>query len=143
MMSNIFSTQRLNFFSGICGNFGIKRVLYGFGVYNIDFSYLDNHLPKPDYIFYCEPWYNRYRCYAMIDETNNHPDTTLISEAPEFFIMDMDYICARTISLNVIFGRYTFPYIVYSYTPLVSIDIFGSRYDITKMSNLTSSPSSS
>ena len=79
-MNNIVSTQRNKNFSGICGSSGVKGFLSSLGVDNIIFASPDNHLPKLDFVFYFEPWYDGNRYDADIDDTVNHPYTTLVSE---------------------------------------------------------------
>ena len=79
---HIFNTLKTNNFAWVCGSSGFKIFLSRFWVDSINFSYSDDHLPKIYFVFSSELWYKGCSADVVIDETENHLHTILISEAP-------------------------------------------------------------
>ena len=79
-----------------------------FGVENINLASPDYHLSKLDFVFYFELWYDGHSANVAIGESENHPDTLLISEGPNIVIMAITNELSPHHILNFLFQRIHF-----------------------------------
>ena len=133
-MRNIVNIDRAKNVSRICGHPGIKGFLSRFEVYNIDFTYTDNHLLELDFFIFlwnmgwwAQFWFNdlwygepyRYwidtRCIIICHQFNNWQ----FLPTPYFWML--------------FFGSYTFPLMVHSYPPVFSTFMGRSLQAIIKL----------
>ena len=82
LMNKIVINQRTKNCVGVFGRYGVKIFIFRYGVDNINLASPDDHLPKLDFVFYFETWYDGRSANTEIEETENQPYTVLISEAP-------------------------------------------------------------